>query len=77
MAFYANGRVTWVEEIIVQPDLRGQGIGRALMQDIEGWADARGSRLVALATRRAAEFYKALGYAESAAQVRSSRRIHP
>ena len=31
LTFYANGRVAWVEEVFVRGDLRGRGIGRALM----------------------------------------------
>jgi GNAT superfamily N-acetyltransferase len=69
-AFYANGRVSWVEEIMVRADLRGQGIGRTLMDAFEEWSIERGSKLVALATRRAAPFYTALGYEDSAIYFR-------
>jgi GNAT superfamily N-acetyltransferase len=65
-AFYANGRVAWVEEIMVEADWRRKGIGQSLMEAFEAWASSRGARLVALATRRAAPFYLALGYQESA-----------
>jgi GNAT superfamily N-acetyltransferase len=65
-ALYANGRVSWVEEITVKEESRRKGIGRALMTAFEAWAQSRDSRLVALATRRAAPFYAALGYEESA-----------
>ena len=65
-AFYANGRVSWVEEIMVREDKRKEGIGRDLMDAFEEWARSRGSRLVGLATRRAAPFYQALGYEDSA-----------
>ena len=34
--------------------------------EFEKWASKRGSKLVGLATRRAAPFYKGLGYEESA-----------
>lgn len=64
--FYANGSVAWVEEIMVQEAFRRHHIGQQLMTAFEEWATARGSRLVALATRRAASFYKAIGYEESA-----------
>jgi hypothetical protein len=40
------------------------------MAAFEQWAADRGSRLVGLATRRAAPFYAALGYEESAAYLR-------
>lgn len=68
--FYANGRVAWVEEITVREDRRGQGIGRILMDGAEAWARQRGATLLALATRRAAAFYGALGYEESATYFR-------
>ena len=68
--FFANGRVAWVEEITVSEALRRQGIGRLLMQEFEAWAVARGCKLVGLATRRAAAFYQALGYGESAVYFR-------
>jgi GNAT superfamily N-acetyltransferase len=68
--FFANGRVAWVEEITVSEAVRRQGIGRLLMQEFEAWAVARECKLVALATRRAAAFYQALGYEESAAYFR-------
>jgi GNAT superfamily N-acetyltransferase len=70
LSFYANGPVAWVEEITVGARHRQRGVGRLLMQEFEGWAAARGARLVALATRRAASFYQALGYAESASYFR-------
>ena len=64
--FYASGPVAWVEEIFVRKEHRRKGVGRLLMADFERWADSRNSRLVALATRRAADFYQSLGYVESA-----------
>ena len=70
LTFYANGRVAWVEEVFVRGDLRERGIGRALMTGFERWARGRGCALVALATRRAAPFYHALGYEDSAAYLR-------
>ena len=70
LTFFANGPVSWVEEIAVASPLRRNGVGRALMTRFEGWAASRGSRLVALATRRAGEFYSALGYDESASYFR-------
>ena len=68
--FYANGPVGWVEEILVRPEIRGRGVGRALMRAFEDWAAHRGCAVVALATRRAAPFYVALGYEESASYLR-------
>lgn len=64
--FHANGPVVWVEEIMVDDAHQGGGIGRALMTEIEAWGGHCGAAYVALATRRAAGFYEALGYEPSA-----------
>jgi GNAT superfamily N-acetyltransferase len=69
-AFYANGSVGWVEEVMVREGRRRRGVGARLMAGLEAWARARGCRLLALATRRAAPFYLALGYEESALYFR-------
>ena len=65
-AFFANGRVAWVEEIMVRGAWRRKRIGACLMAAFEEWARSRGAALVALATRRASAFYTSLGYEESA-----------
>jgi GNAT superfamily N-acetyltransferase len=70
--FYANGVISWVEELLVLEDYRGLNIGRGLMEKVENQAIQRGSKLVALATRRASEFYKAIGYEESASYFKKS-----
>ena len=69
-ALWVNGRVAWIEELAVRADRRRQGIGRHLMGKFEEWARLRGSRVAALATRRAADFYAALGYEASATYFR-------
>jgi GNAT superfamily N-acetyltransferase len=69
-AFYANGRVSWVEEIMVSEDFRRRGVGRLLMESFEQWARGRQSKLIALATRRAASFYGSIGYDGSATYFR-------
>lgn len=66
LTLFANGPVAWVEEAMVKTGFRRQGIGRALLEECERWARGREARYVALATRRAPEFYHALGYEESA-----------
>ena len=68
--FFANGKVAWVEEIMVSGSRRKEGIGRSLMTAFEDWSASRGAQLVALATRRAAGFYRAVGYEESATYFR-------
>jgi GNAT superfamily N-acetyltransferase len=70
LTFYANGPVGWVEEVVVREQDRGRGVGAALMRMFERWAAGQDCVLVALATRRAAPFYRALGYDESAIYFR-------
>jgi GNAT superfamily N-acetyltransferase len=70
LAFYANGRVSYVEEVAVHEDRRRDNIGKRLMRDFEAWARSRSSTLVTVATRRAAPFYGALGYEETATLFR-------
>ena len=70
LTFFANGRVAWVEEIMVSETHRRQGMGRRLMAAFEAWVRERNVKMIALATRRAAGFYKALGYEGSAAYFR-------
>lgn len=64
---FANAPVMWVEELMVAPGARRLGVGRALMTAVEEIARTAGAAAyVALATRRAAPFYDALGYEPSA-----------
>lgn len=59
-AFFANGRISTVEEIYVDPTHRRNGVGKALMQSFENWARSRNSKLVSLSTSRAPPFYHAI-----------------
>lgn len=66
LTFLANGPVAWVEEVMVEAQMRQSGIGRHLMDRAESWAQSRGAAYIALASRRAGDFYLALGYEDSA-----------
>lgn len=68
--FHANGVVVWVEEVMVDEASRAGGVGRALMTEIEAWGVRHGAAYVALATRRARDFYRALGYEPSATYLK-------
>ena len=70
LTFFANGPVAWVEELMVDESHRRRGIGNALMEAVSTWSISRGCRMIALATRRAADFYTALGYEPSATYFR-------
>ena len=68
--FYANGPVAWLEEIMVASKKRRSGIGEQLVRSFEVWARQQGAAVSALATRRAEEFYTAIGYEDSATYFR-------
>lgn len=68
--FYANGRVSWLEEIMVHKSFRRSGLAKQLMASFEVWSVENGAKLTALATRRASSFYEAIGYEGSATYFR-------
>jgi GNAT superfamily N-acetyltransferase len=70
LTFFANGRVAWVEELMVAEPNRRKGVGESLMNAATVWAANRGCRMISLATRRAADFYVALGFEASATYFR-------
>ena len=74
MTLLANGPAVWVGELIVADRVRRTGVGRALMARAEEWSRERGAAQVALATSRASEFYRALGYADAAIYLRKRLR---
>ena len=64
--FYANGPVAFLQELMVDPKHRQRGIGRTLVAAILERARAAGCAELTLATRRAGDFYRKLGFTESA-----------
>jgi len=64
--FFANGPVVWIEELMVAEHARRGGLGSKLTAEAEAWGQSIGAAYVSLATRRAPEFYRALGYEPSA-----------
>ena len=66
LTFLANRPVAWIEGVMVDSNARRNGVGRALMAGAEDWSHAINAAYVALASRRARDFYLALGYKDSA-----------
>jgi GNAT superfamily N-acetyltransferase len=64
--FFANGSVVWIEEVMVAESARDMGVGRSLMDRAEEWAASIPVTYVSLASRRSVDFYRKLGYVESA-----------
>ncbi|MFN8482707.1 MAG: GNAT family N-acetyltransferase [Anaerolineae bacterium] len=60
-----NTGITWIVNIAVAPAARNNGIGRALMQDVEARAPTRRFRLVVRVDNDPARhLYRSLGYQE-------------
>jgi ribosomal protein S18 acetylase RimI-like enzyme len=63
-----DGRRGWLHHLAVDESVRRQGIGAALVQEVEGRIRARGclkvNLLVYSANQGAREFYRSLGYDE-------------
>ena len=60
--FFANGPVTEVLELYVKPSFRRIGVGTELVAQVAAVARGRGSVEVTVPTRRAGDFYRALGF---------------
>ncbi|HVV08738.1 GNAT family N-acetyltransferase [Amycolatopsis sp.] len=66
LVLYANGPVSELQELMVDPAHRGRGIGRALVHAVVARARAAGAVEVTVPTRRARDYYLALGFTETA-----------
>ena len=64
--FFANGPVAWIEELMVSEPARHSGVASKLMSSAEEWARSLDTAYIALASRRAGDFYLKIGYEESA-----------
>jgi GNAT superfamily N-acetyltransferase len=69
-AFYSNGRVSWLEEIMVREDFRSIGIGHQLMDKFESWCKSRKSCFINTATHSASKFYESRDYKSHAVYFR-------
>ena len=70
--FFANGPVAWIEELMVSESVRRLGVASKLMSSAEEWARSLPTAYVALASRRAGDFYLKIGYEESATHFRKT-----
>ncbi|MCZ0991041.1 GNAT family N-acetyltransferase [Streptomyces diastatochromogenes] len=70
---FAGGTVLELLELTVDAGLRGGGIGSALIRAVQARAEAAGDVEVTVPTRRAGEFYRRLGFDETATYFKWSR----
>jgi len=68
-----GARVLLLEDVIVRRELRGNGLGRKLLEQVFAWAAAQGiARVTLLADKgnaAALDFYRKLGFDDSHMQV--------
>lgn len=61
-----GGPSALVEDVVIRPEMRGQGLGRALLHGLEAWAAGRGATRMQLLCDRdnapARDFYAACGW---------------
>ncbi len=73
----ADGHRGWLYYLATAPDLRGQGLGEAMMRAAEGWAATRGMPKLQLMVRHdnpeAKGFYEAIGYTAEPVTVYARR----
>lgn len=67
---FANGLVTELLELYVKPESRREGIGRRLVERAVRGAGQRGAVEVTVPTRRARDFYLAMGFESTAEYFR-------
>ena len=53
----------YLTDVVIAPELRGEGLGEWLMRCVIAHPDLQGLRRIALLTRDAARFYERLGFA--------------
>ena len=65
-AIYANGKVVYIDEIVVAAEHRGNRIGSMLLRELERLAKVQNCILVSLASGGAKGFYEKSGYISKA-----------
>jgi N-acetylglutamate synthase-like GNAT family acetyltransferase len=63
---YTNGRSAQLQELVVDHDVRGSGVGTALIEAVETVCRQRFVTQLTVASRRSADFYERLGYRSTA-----------
>ena len=63
---HVGGESAQLQELVVDAEHRGTGLGTQLLAAVEAECRARGVRQLVVASRRAADFYSARGYTTTA-----------
>lgn len=60
----SDGRTAWIYDVVVRPESRGTGVGKALFRFLLDHPAVRDARLVRLGTRDAMDFYRRFGFVD-------------
>lgn len=63
---HANGSSAHLQELVVDDAHRGEGVGTAIVEEVERVCRERAVRQITVASRRSADFYERIGYRSSA-----------
>ena len=63
---HANGSSAQLQELVVDDSHRGEGVGTAIVEEVERVCRERSVRQITVASRRSADFYERIGYRSSA-----------
>lgn len=77
LTLFANGTIVELQELMVAPEQRNNGIGSSLIQEILARAERRGAVEVTVPTRRAREYYVRLGFEETATYLKRKLGVPP
>lgn len=63
---HTNGSSAQLQELVVDDSHRGEGVGTAIVEEVERLCAERSVRQITVASRRSADFYERIGYRSSA-----------
>jgi N-acetylglutamate synthase-like GNAT family acetyltransferase len=63
---HTNGSSAQLQELVVDDSHRGEGVGTAIVEEVERLCGERSVRQITVASRRSADFYERIGYRSSA-----------
>ena len=63
---HSNGSSAHLQELVVDDSHRSQGVGTAIVEEVERICRERAVRQITVASRRSADFYERIGYRSSA-----------
>lgn len=63
---HTNGRSAQLQELVVDSEHHGSGVGTALVEEVERICRARHVRQLTVPSRRSADFYERIGYRSTA-----------